>query len=138
MTSPEPPPQRPDASPSDAAAVRIEVCDKHGLRYNAAVDDGCARCRTEAGARSVGRRDFSTRRAPDLHRGLLVAGALVLAVGGGLFVAHTVAYNAGKLMVDSLMEEAPDEEPEEDAMSEAESEEAFERLFGEGDDEDND
>ena len=29
-------------------SVRIEVCEKHGLRYNAAASTGCARCVREA------------------------------------------------------------------------------------------
>jgi len=125
MTEPPNPPQTPTGTPS----VQIEVCEKHGLRYNAAADDGCARCRTEAGGRTLEQRGFAPRRAHDLKRSLLVTAALVVGIGGTLFAAHSVAYHAGKAVMKQVLEDSFDESVDE---SEEDYEEAFEELFGDG------
>lgn len=125
--TPDPPAKPPTEistdQPGDATSVQIETCEKHGLRYNAAVDDGCARCRTEVGARTIAQRGFSPQRAPDITRGLLVAGVLVAGIGGSLFAAHTVAYHAARTLRDLALEETAEE-------AEENYEDEFEALFG--------
>lgn len=120
--------ERPTGAPSEATSVRIEVCEKHGLRYNAALDDGCARCRTEAEGRTMDRRGFSPQRAPDVTRSLLVAVALVVGIGGSLYLAHSVAFRFGKAVMEQVLEESPaaSEEDYDDY------EDDFDELFGDG------
>lgn len=62
--------------------VEIVVCDKHGLRYNALTDTGCARCKREA----VG----SERAKPPSSEATMknqaaIAAGLVLVTGLGLY-----------------------------------------------------
>ena len=116
-------PDLPPDPPTTGAAVRIEVCEKHGLRYNAATDEGCARCRTEAGGRTMDQRGFTPRPAVNVGRSLLVAAALVIAIGGSLFAAHTVAYRASQMLMEQALEEAIED-------SDEDYEDAFEELFG--------
>ena len=87
------------------APARIEVCDKHGLRYNAATDDGCTRCRTETGTRTMAPKPMSVSHRPDSRRSLLVAGLLVIVVGFALFAVHTVAYRLGSAVIERTWEE---------------------------------
>ncbi len=105
------------SEPPPEASVRIEVCEKHGLRFNAATEDGCARCRTETGERAMGPRGFVAQRPPDLGRSVLVAMLMIVGIGGSLFAAHRVAYNFGRAMIEEAM--APlEEDLEEGAFDE--------------------
>ncbi len=67
-------------------AVDIAVCDRHGLRYNRATENGCVRCRREAGARtpatgSDGRAAAAGEREASAPIQLLLAAALIVGTG---------------------------------------------------------
>ncbi len=113
-------------TPPEAAAARVEVCDKHGLRYNAAVEEGCARCRTEAAGRAMGGTGFVARRPTDLGRSLIVAVVLVVGVGLSLYGAHSLAYGLGRSVLEQSLDETWEEAPE----TEEDLEAVFEEILG--------
>lgn len=75
--------------------ANIVQCEKHGLRYNADIQEGCVICRREAGgspstaaadpARSTRPAASSTPMGP----ALLVTGVLILGTTGVFFVTHS-------------------------------------------------
>jgi hypothetical protein len=84
-----------------APPVDIIVCDKHGLRYNRAVESGCARCRRESGAVATPGASAPAQGAPRSAQGmsaaeqpasigkqLLLAAALVAGTGVLFWSAH--------------------------------------------------
>jgi hypothetical protein len=80
-----------------APPVDIATCEKHGLRYNRAVDAGCVRCRRESGAvaapgaatSSQGTaRTTATEQPASLGKQLLLAAALVAGTGVLFWSAH--------------------------------------------------
>lgn len=115
--------------PPETSPARVEVCARHGLRYNAAVDDGCARCRTEAGARALGNSGAAPRRAPDLGRGLLVAGALIVGAGLGLYAAHRLAYEAGHAVFEETIQDVS--QPPLDDAEDEDLEQILDEILGE-------
>ncbi|MCP4658810.1 MAG: hypothetical protein GY856_25645 [bacterium] len=110
---------------SGTKATQIVKCEKHGLRYNAATQSGCVRCRREGGeaaragpVRAAGR---TTPQGMSLIAALAVSALLILAMS---FVLFWVRYQAEK-QVERVMEPDGYEElsPEE--------REQFEELFRE-------
>ena len=81
---------------SEARRVEVAVCERHGLRYNAAEGQGCVRCRSEAGVTAPPRRSAAgpaTRNASEeagasLPMQLLVAALLVAGTGTMFWSAH--------------------------------------------------
>jgi hypothetical protein len=72
---------------SDDAAPRAPgpaVCERHGLRFDAATQEGCVLCRRERAAGGAAPMATAIRSA----RAWAVAGLLWLVGGGVLFVAH--------------------------------------------------
>lgn len=82
---------------TESRRIEISVCPKHGLRYNAAEELGCVRCRREDGA-GVGRAPAAGGRAPAAPRPadgpasaptqLLLAALLVAGTGAMFWTAH--------------------------------------------------
>lgn len=86
---------------TEARRVEISVCPKHGLRYNAAEELGCVRCRREDGAgvgrarvvggAGAGRAQAAPRRgdaAASAPTQLLLAALLVSGTGVMFWAAH--------------------------------------------------
>ena len=83
---------------SETRRVEVAVCEKHGLRYNAAEGHGCVRCRREAGipagpvpsaAPSSGpSRSPSAGDSASAPRQLLFAALLVAGTGAMFWTAH--------------------------------------------------
>ena len=82
---------------TEARRVEISVCPKHGLRYNAAEELGCVRCRREDGAglgrvpAAAARRQAAPRRADGVASApnqLLLAALLVAGTGAMFWTAH--------------------------------------------------
>ena len=80
-----------------ASPVDIATCEKHGLRYNRAVDTGCARCRRESGAVAVEgatapaqgtAKAGATEKPASVGKQLLLAAALVAGTGVLFWSAH--------------------------------------------------
>ena len=99
---PDLPPLLPDLPPEPEALTAtgsrrldVGVCEKHGLRYNRAVETGCVRCRRESGvapAAATGASRLGTAVRLDAPSSigiqLLVAALLIGGTGGLCFAAH--------------------------------------------------
>lgn len=82
---------------SEARRVEVAVCERHGLRYNAAEGRGCVRCRAEAGV-APGTAPAARTPAPGAGRGsdagasaarqLVLAALLVGGTGALFWTAH--------------------------------------------------
>lgn len=71
--------------------VRIETCEVHGLKYNAAIATGCVRCRkdgTGAEAGPAASPSVAASAAPSLGKQALVSALLVAGSGFLFFSAH--------------------------------------------------
>ena len=82
---------------AEARRVEIAVCEKHGLRYNAAEGQGCVRCRREAGvsagppaatARAAAPGAAPSEASPSVPSQLLLAALLVAGTGAMFWTAH--------------------------------------------------
>jgi hypothetical protein len=73
-----------------ASDVRIETCEVHGLKYNAAIDTGCVRCRRDAdGAEAAPSGSAAIAvAAPLVGKQALVSALLVAGSGFLFFTAH--------------------------------------------------
>ena len=72
-----------------ASEVRIETCEAHGLKYNAAVATGCVRCRRDpTGAAEVPASASPAETAPSVGKQAAFAALLVAASGFLFFTAH--------------------------------------------------
>ncbi len=114
---PDLPPLLPDLPPEPEALTAtgsrpldIATCEKHGLRYNRAVESGCVRCRRESGvattaATSTGASRLGTAVRLDapssIGTQLLIAVLLIGGTGGLCFAAHQAVLKsfAGGLLV---------------------------------------
>ena len=68
--------------------VRIETCPKHGLRYNAAVASGCARCVRENAGNTPVTKPKSASLSTPLGPQAFIAGALIIGCGSLFFAIH--------------------------------------------------
>ncbi|MDX1630886.1 MAG: hypothetical protein R3234_03440 [Thermoanaerobaculia bacterium] len=72
--------------------VRIETCERHGLKFNAAAQPGCVRCRREAGNLPEGRKQPPARgdagSSPTLGAQMALTATLVFGTGFLFFTAH--------------------------------------------------
>ncbi len=88
----------------------VATCEKHGLRYNRAVESGCVRCRRESGVATTATAGTGASRlgtavrldAPSsVGTQLLIAVLLIGGTGGLCFAAHQAVLNsfAGGLLM---------------------------------------
>jgi len=92
--------------------VQIAICERHGLKYNAATEAGCVRCRRESGEGVEGATPAARRRSAPVQ--LLVA-ALLVGTTGALFCAAQRPILAGYPLLRQAaargQEEAPAPDP---------------------------
>jgi hypothetical protein len=110
------PPLLPDLPPASEALTAtgsrpldVATCERHGLRYNRAVESGCVRCRREggvtsktgAGASRPGAAPRAAEPPASVATQLLIAALLVGGTGGVCYAAHqaVLASFAGGLLV---------------------------------------
>jgi len=95
---------------NDAGSVDVRLCEKHGIRYNAALQNGCVRCRKEAGDAGPSPRTSAAAGGDgSALPALLVTLLLILATGGALYGLHAMAYAGVESALDEL--EQPAREP---------------------------
>jgi hypothetical protein len=78
-------------------AVRIVQCEKHGLKYNSILHDGCVRCRKERG--EVGP-NVPAEGSPTLKNQALITVGLVLVTGFVFFGLHRQLLRGFQLFLD--------------------------------------
>jgi len=89
----------------DSSDVRVETCPTHGLRFNAALHPGCARCRKEAGEQIGSAPQTSAPAPPNGGNRAPLAGAVGLAVllillaGTAFYWAHTQVWTRGQAVL---------------------------------------
>jgi hypothetical protein len=103
--------------PSVQRPLRSVICERHGLRFDPSVHDGCVRCRREAATSPDAAVPAAGAAAePPVGRAWAWAAVLWLVAGGALYLAHrqVVASFAGwQLAADvAFGEPAAIEEPE--------------------------
>ncbi len=72
------------------------VCEKHGLRYNPALQTGCVRCRRADGASPAPAGQPPKSGGTSLATAWVLALVLILAVGFALYATHLKSYRAGQ------------------------------------------
>lgn len=99
--------------------VQVVRCEKHGLRYNAATQSGCVRCRRETGEASGARQRTETANPPvPLAAALAFTALLLFGTSLTFYHLHTLAYEATREHREALA-------PILDEDYEAKQEEAF-------------
>jgi hypothetical protein len=106
---PDLPPEPEALTATGSRQLDVAVCEKHGLRYNRAVESGCVRCRRESGivstpgAKGAGPgaapRSLDPPASPAIQ--LLIAALLIGGTGGLCWGAHQAVLEsfAGGLLV---------------------------------------
>jgi len=86
-------------------ATQIVKCEKHGLRYNAATQSGCVRCRREAGefpkTGATRAPERTARQGMSLSAALAISALLVLATSFAMLWIHTQVYDQTQRLMES-------------------------------------
>ncbi len=90
---------------NEGSEIRIETCPTHGLRFNAAVHPGCARCRKEAGEQ-IGKASQTPAPAPPsggnrapMAAAIGLAVLLILLAGTAFYWAHAQVWSQGRAIL---------------------------------------